>query len=608
MQIRQLSSALRKKAEEELNETPSTITASLKILRDWLKQQPHLHSVNPCSIPEFFGNRDPFDENIQEILKLGVFLPLKKSMPEDSPRACLSRVGPYCTHSQRSLTDFVKVSLMILEILLLEDDNVTISGEDVIVDLNGLGLSMIWQWTPAFAKKTTSCSEKALSVRLKSLHLLNAPYGLGGALAIFKMFLGAKIRNRIFSHSKDTLHDKIDKSILPEEYGGTDGTVQELIDYWKAKMESHREWFLDETAYSDESKRPKAEKEVNEHPKRLAEDLCSFKEWLRKQPHLHLVQPTDQWLLAFLRGGKFSLERSKEKLDMYYTMKGIVPEFFANRDPMDPKIQEILKLGIFLPLRKCAKEDSSRACFMRLGIFDSTKYHLTDLIKEVVVDMKDVGVNMLSQWTPALAKKTITCFEKAMPIRVRGNHFLNTPPVLHWCLGWGMQNNADRIRESTKSSPKPRRFSTALLYEEAGVLSVRQLFIHQAALKVLYLRPQLDERKRRQTPSLILPKIRSVFARRHSRYINGHIQVHNKNYKGLYKTVPKPIITVEYGGEDGTMQDLIDHWKAKVESYRDWFVQQERTTSDESKRADNIPKNSAIVFGVEGSFRKLEVD
>ncbi|KOB72987.1 Phosphatidylinositol transfer protein SEC14 [Operophtera brumata] len=48
MQIRQLSSALRKKAEEELNETPSTITSSLKILRDWLKQQPHLHSVNPC--------------------------------------------------------------------------------------------------------------------------------------------------------------------------------------------------------------------------------------------------------------------------------------------------------------------------------------------------------------------------------------------------------------------------------------------------------------------------------------------------------------------------------------------------------------------------------
>lgn len=53
----------------------------------------------------------------------------------------------------------------------------------------------------------------------------------------------------------------------------------------------------------------------------------------------------DQWLVAFLRGCKFSLERTKQKLDMYYTMKSLVPEFLSNRDPMDPKIQEMLKLG-----------------------------------------------------------------------------------------------------------------------------------------------------------------------------------------------------------------------------------------------------------------------
>lgn len=39
------------------------------------------------------------------------------------------------------------------------------------------------------------------------------------------------------------------------------------------------------------------------------------------------------------------MERSKEKLDMYYTVKGLATEFFAKRDPMDAKIQEILKLG-----------------------------------------------------------------------------------------------------------------------------------------------------------------------------------------------------------------------------------------------------------------------
>lgn len=47
MEIRPLSPALRKMAEEELQETPSRITDNIKIIRDWMKQQPHLHAVKP---------------------------------------------------------------------------------------------------------------------------------------------------------------------------------------------------------------------------------------------------------------------------------------------------------------------------------------------------------------------------------------------------------------------------------------------------------------------------------------------------------------------------------------------------------------------------------
>lgn len=41
--------------------------------------------------------------------------------------------------------------------------------------------------------------------------------------------------------------------------------------------------------------------------------------------------------------------------------------------------------------------------------------------------MRNVGVSVLSQWTPALAKKVITCFEKALPVRLKSNHIINTP-------------------------------------------------------------------------------------------------------------------------------------------------------------------------------------
>lgn len=54
----------------------------------------------------------------------------------------------------------------------------------------------------------------------------------------------------------------------------------------------------------------------------------------------------DDWtILRFLRGCKFSLERTKEKLDMFYTCKTLCPEWYKNRDPQDKKLREILELG-----------------------------------------------------------------------------------------------------------------------------------------------------------------------------------------------------------------------------------------------------------------------
>ncbi|CAG9567049.1 unnamed protein product [Danaus chrysippus] len=48
------------------------------------------------------------------------------------------------------------------------------------------------------------------------------------------------------------------------------------------------------------------------------------------------------------------------------------------------------------------------------------------------------------------------------------------------------------------------------------------------------------------------------------------------------------------------------YWKAKVESYRDWFLNEEEC-SDESLRPGK-PRSSSSLFGVDGSFRQLDVD
>lgn len=84
--------------------------------------------------------------------------------------------------------------------------------------------------------------------------------------------------------------------------------------------------------------------ELNETPERLESDLKALKEWIKKSPHLR-VRTDDQFLVAFLRGCKFSLEKAKLKFDLYHTIRSSMPEVMLNRDPFDDRLNSLIRLG-----------------------------------------------------------------------------------------------------------------------------------------------------------------------------------------------------------------------------------------------------------------------
>lgn len=84
--------------------------------------------------------------------------------------------------------------------------------------------------------------------------------------------------------------------------------------------------------------------ELNEDPERVAADIENLKTWINQQPHL-TARTDDQFLLTFLRGSKFSLEKAKTKIDKFYMMRSKYPDLFTIRDMSEERIMEIIKMG-----------------------------------------------------------------------------------------------------------------------------------------------------------------------------------------------------------------------------------------------------------------------
>ncbi|KAB7496410.1 hypothetical protein Anas_06218 [Armadillidium nasatum] len=279
-----------------------------------------------------------------------------------------------------------------------------------------------------------------------------------------------------------------------------------------------------------EEDQEKVLKGLNEDLETKEKDIEHIKNWICQQPHF-ILNLSDFQILRFLRGSKYDLEKTKQKIDSYYSLKSKLPQWFNDRDPETPRLRELIKLGDVL-------QNFDIMCSLT-GI-------------GVLIDMKGLTMKHIMQYTPGNLSNVLNVWQNGY-----------TAENKYWYV-FHINNKFQIIYDIGKVFLKKdlrNRVSGGLL---------------------------IDPRKHQSWVffSIAFEDVFDCISEivKFSMYIGDQIKLFDSNFEKMECEIPKRILPNEYGGEGGTFSQLAENCLEYIDSKRDWILEEEKNFIEESKR------------------------
>ncbi|XP_046417876.1 alpha-tocopherol transfer protein-like [Neodiprion fabricii] len=296
-------------------------------------------------------------------------------------------------------------------------------------------------------------------------------------------------------------------------------------------------------------KLPTVEEQMAKDSELKESDLQTLRDWCKKQPHLPEI--SDYELILFLHSNYYRLEPTKTTIDAFFTVKTHVPEFFRNRDPLGCKeLREISKVVYCIPLRGTTP-DGYKVILAKIHDCEPSHYVLVDAVKLFCMIME------LWIYTSGVSSGHIIVID--MEGAVFG-HVARLSPMT-------MKKYFYYLQEALPVRLKAFHFVNTVPFMDL-ILNMIKPFMKKELLDMLFL---------------------------------------HTNVESLSKKIPIDLLTNDLGGKIGSEKDLWAAELQKLEEHRAWFQEDETRRVNESLRPGKA-KNVTDIFGVEGSFKKLDID
>ncbi|XP_014469668.1 PREDICTED: alpha-tocopherol transfer protein [Dinoponera quadriceps] len=276
--VRQLTSEEKEYAAKYLNETDEGRANAVAEIRRWLLENDNMCSrtdeffilrfLRACKfdiekakakmrnyhqqrsdLPEWFANKDPFLPELQQMFDLGVFLPLRK-LDNQERMVIIVRPTLHDPYKQQ-ISDVLKVCMIVFDLSSRSHVSGSLRGVFAIIDMQGVRFGHALQLRPNVIKSLVHSWQGCCPIRIQSINFINVPIYVDVVLSIFKQFMNAKLKQRLYISRQGVRNScrELPTEILPTEYGGTDCSLQELKEYWKKMAIENRDWLANDEKY-----------------------------------------------------------------------------------------------------------------------------------------------------------------------------------------------------------------------------------------------------------------------------------------------------------------------------------------------------------------------